>query len=40
MRNPLKYPVPGDVLTLFGTTKEVNKTTALLSHRMVNGHPG
>lgn len=42
MRDPRKHPVPGDVLTRFGTTREVtrikNNERGTVTH-VVYGHP-
>lgn len=42
MRNPRKHPVPGDVLTRFGTTRKVTATRrnarGTVTH-VVYGHP-
>ena len=42
MRDPRKHPVPGDVLTRFGTTREVTATKqngrGTVTH-VVYGHP-
>ncbi|HHQ4582802.1 TPA: hypothetical protein ACSP93_000710 [Aeromonas hydrophila] len=42
MRDPRKHPVPGDILTRFGTTREVKDTKqndrGTVTH-VVYGHP-